>query len=194
MSILNRTQLCKHGPGHESRSCLFAHGLMDIRCPRPREGTLHAWPRIHYYIGQAWDDDIIENFKTYVDVTLATDLPAWAIPAIWVYYGLPLLWQPFAGEDFGVRERLSRYTECLPRCRHLFCDKVQSRKAALIHTGVHDAICGTVPPPSQPISTLGPCARREPRSPSYSPSSRRKRWRPRRWRSRSSSRRVGRCD
>ena len=82
----------------------------------------------------------------------------------------------------------------LPRCRHLFCDKVKLRKAELVHTGVHEAMCRSASPLPELTSASGPCARLEPRSPSYSPLSRRKRSSRRCWRSRSSGRRFRRDD
>jgi len=113
-SPLYRTQLCKHGPSCIHPRCLFAHSLIHIRAPPPRDGPIDAWTKIHYFIGQAWDRDMINRFLAYARMTPIAELPLWALPALWLFLDLHILWQPFAGRDFGLSQRVECYGVHLP--------------------------------------------------------------------------------
>ena len=104
--------------------------------------AIHGWSRFHYYVGQIWEQDIIQLFQRYVELTRVPELPSWAIPAIWLYYYLPTLWQPFAGEDFDVSIRASYYNVERPMYSPEFSSEIRERKEAMAHTSVY-AACWT---------------------------------------------------
>jgi len=137
-----KPKLCIHGPSHRHAVCGCAHSLLEVSVPMQGHITIYGWSRVHYYVGQIWEQDIIQLFQRYVELTRVHELPSWAIPAIWLYYYLPTLWQPFAGEEFNVSIRASYYNVDRPMYSPEFSSKIRERKEAMAHTSVY-AACWT---------------------------------------------------
>ena len=146
---LFKTQLCRHGPSHPLSGCRFAHSLAEVRRPEPRDEI--SWARVHFYLGQKWEARTIRLFKHYVCVTPLFDIPSWAWVAIWLHFGYPLLWQPFAGVDFGLYERARRYDGSGPIPDSALRHKMQLRSVAMAPITAGDYITGQV---EEPISLL----------------------------------------
>jgi len=135
-SPLYRTQLCKHGPACIHPRCMFAHSLTDIRAPPPRNGPIDAWTKIHFYIGQAWDQEMVNRFLCYARVTPMIELPIWALPALWLFLDLHILWQRFAGRDFGLSQRVECYGHHLP----IMVDALRHKLALRLHSMGKDSV------------------------------------------------------
>jgi hypothetical protein len=134
-----RTQLCVHCPGHRHSACGWAHSLLEVVAPPQGYVAMYGWSRVHFYVGQTWDYDIIQLFQRYVELTRTNQLPSWAIPAIWLFYSLPLLWQPFHGDDFLTSHRAASYNVNRPILSQEFSTKIRQRKDAMAQTSVYAA-------------------------------------------------------
>ena len=163
---LFKTQLCRHGPSHLLSGCRFAHSLAEVRRPEPRDGI--SWARVHFYLGQKWEARIIQLFKHYVCVTPVFHLPSWAEVAIWFHFGYPLIWEPFAGVDFGLYERARCYHGSGPTLDSALCYKIQLRSVALASITAGDYLTGRFQEPTVYLHPLPRSASRASSSSSYS--------------------------
>ena len=77
-----RTQLCRHGPDHASRSCRYAHSLLDLTPPDEGERSYcDKWRSGQFdrFYGQRMTPAQLTRIRFYFALLPACDIPVWAM-------------------------------------------------------------------------------------------------------------------